>query len=113
MCGPQAGANVHVNHVGIHTPPSSSPGYEHGVSHQGAAALLQLRQSVAVRLKLAFGRHMLMGAGKKRAHAVWLRRLNWGWQHDTAAARASTITGRDPEEVVWIGANLPTDKLAN
>ncbi len=30
-----------------------------------------------------------------------------------AAAIVSTITGRDPEEVVGIGANLPTDKLAN
>ncbi|XNM85779.1 nicotinate-nucleotide--dimethylbenzimidazole phosphoribosyltransferase [Escherichia coli] len=30
-----------------------------------------------------------------------------------AAAIVSTITGRAPEEVVGIGANLPTDKLAN
>ncbi|EJV7176079.1 nicotinate-nucleotide--dimethylbenzimidazole phosphoribosyltransferase [Escherichia sp. 93.1518] len=30
-----------------------------------------------------------------------------------AAAIVSTIAGRDPEEVVGIGANLPTDKLAN
>ncbi|MDM4922431.1 nicotinate-nucleotide--dimethylbenzimidazole phosphoribosyltransferase [Escherichia coli] len=29
-----------------------------------------------------------------------------------AAAIVSTITGQDPEEVVGIGANLPTDKLA-
>ncbi|TGB74244.1 nicotinate-nucleotide--dimethylbenzimidazole phosphoribosyltransferase [Escherichia sp. E4694] len=30
-----------------------------------------------------------------------------------AAAIVSAITGRDPEEVVGIGANLPTDKLAH
>ncbi len=30
-----------------------------------------------------------------------------------AAAIVSTITGRDPEKKWGIGANLPTDKLAN
>lgn len=52
------------------------------------------------------------GAGKNGVTLFGVGEL--GMANTTpAAAIVSTITGRDPEEVVGIGANLPTDKLAN
>ena len=51
------------------------------------------------------------GAGKNGVTLFGVGEL--GMANTTpAAAIVSTITGRDPE-VVGIGANLPTDKLAN
>ena len=52
------------------------------------------------------------GAGKNGVTLFGVGEL--GMANTTpAAAIVSTITGWDPEEVVGIGANLPTDKLAN
>lgn len=52
------------------------------------------------------------GAGKNGVTLFGVGEL--GMANTTpAAAIVSTITGRAPEEVVGIGANLPTDKLAN
>lgn len=52
------------------------------------------------------------GAGKNGVTLFGVGEL--GMANTTpAAAIVSTITGRDPEEVVGIGANLPTDKLVN
>ncbi len=108
----QAGANVYVIDVGIDML-SLSPGLSTCVllevvaicsapamsRHQAEKLLLDV---ICYTRELAKNGVTLFGVGEL------------GMANTTpAAAIVSTITGRAPEEVVGIGANLPTDKLAN
>ncbi len=109
----QAGANVHVIDVGIDTaepiPGLINMRVARGSGNIASAPAMSRRQAEKLLLdvicytqELAKNGVTLFGVGEL------------GMANTTpAAAIVSTITGRDPEEVVGIGANLPTDKLAN
>ena len=109
----QAGANVHVVDVGIDTaepiPGLINMRVARGSGNIASAPAMSRRQAEKLLLdvicytrELAKNDVTLFGVGEL------------GMANTTpAAAIVSTITGRDPEEVVGIGANLPTDKLAN
>ena len=109
----QAGANVHVINVGIDTaepiPGLINMRVARGSGNIASAPAMSRRQAEKLLLdvicytrELAKNGVTLFGVG------------GLGMANTTpAAAIVSTITGRDPEEVVGIGANLPTDKLAN
>ncbi|EPH3909354.1 nicotinate-nucleotide--dimethylbenzimidazole phosphoribosyltransferase, partial [Escherichia coli] len=109
----QAGANVHVVDVGIDSaepiPGLINMRVARGSGNIASAPAMSRRQAEKLLLdvicytrELAKNGVTLFGVGEL------------GMANTTpAAAIVSTITGRDPEEVVGIGANLPTDKLAN
>ncbi|EFE1491867.1 nicotinate-nucleotide--dimethylbenzimidazole phosphoribosyltransferase [Escherichia coli] len=94
----QAGANVHVVDVGIDSaepiPGLINMRVARGSGNIASAPAMSRRQAEKLLLDvICYTREMA--------------------NTTPAAAIVSTITGRDPEEVVGIGANLPTDKLAN
>ncbi len=93
---------------------SLSPGLSTCVLLEVVAILLQLRQSVAIRQKSCFWTsYVIRGSWQKNGVTLFgVGELGNG-KHDTGSGKSSsTITGQ-LEEVVGIGANLPTDKLAN
>ena len=109
----QAGANVYVIDVGIDTaepiPGLINMRVARGSGNIASAPAMSRHQAENLLLdvicytrELAKNGVTLFGVGEL------------GMANTTpAAAIVSTITGRAPEEVVGIGANLPTDKLAN
>lgn len=109
----QAGANVYVIDVGIDTaepiPGLINMRVARGSGNIASAPAMSRHQAEKLLLdvrcytrELAKNGVTLFGVGEL------------GMANTTpAAAIVSTITGRAPEEVVGIGANLPTDKLAN
>ncbi len=53
--------------------------------------------------------YVIRGSWQKTVSRCWCRWTGDG-KHDTGSGNSQHNTGRDPEEVVGIGANLPTDK---
>ncbi|MGE9095888.1 nicotinate-nucleotide--dimethylbenzimidazole phosphoribosyltransferase, partial [Escherichia coli] len=109
----QAGANVHVIDVGIDTaepiPGLINMRVARGSSNIASAPAMSRRQAEKLLLDVICYTQELAKNGVTLFGVGELEMANT----TPAAAIVSTITGRDPEEVVGIGANLPTDKLAN